>query len=95
MEIVKVELNLKAVNKEVAVFNCEKKVSGVIHVTEDGETTVVLDGGYVLGKFHCPQCAITEISMLAVKISEGNKKGLGNYRQYKRDFMEEAISIFH
>jgi len=95
MEIVKVELNLKEVNKEVAVFNCEKKVSGVIHTTEDGKTTVVLDGGYVLGKFNCPHCAVTEISMLAVKISEGNKKGLGNYRQYKRDFMEEAISIFH
>ena len=64
MEIVKVELNLKEVNKEVAVFNCEKKVSGVIHTTEDGKTTVVLDGGYVLGKFNCPHCAVTEISML-------------------------------
>lgn len=31
MQIVKVELNLKAVNKEIALFNCEKKVSGVIH----------------------------------------------------------------
>lgn len=25
MEIVKIEMNLKAVNKEVAVFNCEKQ----------------------------------------------------------------------
>lgn len=48
MEIVKIEMNLKAVNKEVAAFNCEKKVSGVIHSTTNGETTVILDGGYVL-----------------------------------------------
>lgn len=51
MQIVKVELNLKAVNKEIALFNCEKKVSGVIHSAQNGETTVVLDGSYVLGQF--------------------------------------------
>lgn len=44
MEIVKVELNLKAINKSIALFNCDKKVSGLIHTTENGETTVVLDG---------------------------------------------------
>ncbi len=26
MEIVKIEMNLKAVNKSIALFNCEKKV---------------------------------------------------------------------
>ncbi|EHN7608089.1 DNA breaking-rejoining protein, partial [Salmonella enterica subsp. enterica serovar Typhimurium] len=31
MEIVKIEMNLKAVNKSIALFNCEKRVSGVIH----------------------------------------------------------------
>lgn len=48
MEIVKIEMNLKAVNKSIALFNCEKKVSGVIHSNSTGETTVILDGGYVL-----------------------------------------------
>ncbi|KDF13549.1 hypothetical protein AF41_00013, partial [Citrobacter sp. MGH 55] len=51
MKIVKIEMDLKAVNKEVAVFNCEKKVSGVIHSSETGVVTVILDGGYVFGKF--------------------------------------------
>lgn len=46
MEIVKIEMNLKAVNKSIALFNCEKKVSGVIHSNSTGETTVILDGGY-------------------------------------------------
>jgi hypothetical protein len=95
MEIVKVELSLKVVNKEVAVFNCEKKVSGVIHVTEDGETTVVLDGGYVLGKFDCSHCAVTAISLLAVQVSDGDKAGHGTYRQHKRTFMELAFITVH
>lgn len=41
MEIVKIEMNLKAVNKSIALFNCEKKVSGVIHSNSTGETTVI------------------------------------------------------
>lgn len=95
MKIVKVELNLKAVNKEIALFNCEKKVSGVIHSIKNGATTVVLDGGYVLGKFDCPVCAVEAISLLAVKIRDGEKTGYGNYRQHKRTFMEQAFITVH
>lgn len=91
MEIVKIEMNLKAVNKEVTAFNCEKKVSGVIHSTTNGETTVILDGGYVLGKFDCPHCAIEEIGLLVLKISDSDYAGWGTYRTYKQDFMNEAI----
>lgn len=95
MQIVTIEMNLQVVNKEVAVFNCEKKVSGVIHSTPEGETTVVLDGGYVFGKFDCPHCAIEAISLLAVKITDGDKSGHGNYRQHKRTFMESAFITVH
>lgn len=91
MESVKIEMNLKAVNKEVAVFNCEKNVSGVIHSAETGVVTVILDGGYVLGKFDCPHCAIEAISLLVLKISDSNYAGWGTYRTYKQDFMNEAI----
>ncbi|CAM7365406.1 hypothetical protein CISEMA079M_07555 [Citrobacter sedlakii] len=76
MQIVTIEMNLKAVNKSIALFNCEKKVSGVIHSNSTGETTVVLDGGYVLGKFDCPHCAVEAISLLTVKVSDGDKGGL-------------------
>lgn len=95
MEIVKVELNLKAINKSIALFNCNKKVSGLIHTTESGETTVVLDGGYVLDSFDCPHCAIEAISLLAVKIKDGEKSGHGSYRQHKRNFMERAFITVH
>ncbi|MEB8217827.1 DNA breaking-rejoining protein [Citrobacter braakii] len=95
MKIVKVELNLKAVNKEIALFNCEKKVSGVIHSTKNGATTVVLDGGYVLGQFDCPHCAITAISLLAVQVNDGDKAGFGNYRSYKLDYSERVFITVH
>ncbi|CAD6036481.1 DNA breaking-rejoining protein [Escherichia coli] len=95
MKVVKIEMNLKVVNKEVAVFNCEKKVSGVIHSAETGVVTVILDGGYVLGKFDCPLCAVEAISMLSVKVSDGDKAGFGNYRQHKRTFMERAFITIH
>lgn len=95
MKIVTIEMNLKAVNKEIALFNCEKKVSGVIHSTKSGATTVVLDGGYVLGQFDCPHCAVTAISLLAVQVSDGDKAGFGNYRSYKLDYSERVFSIVH
>ncbi|EGN5024739.1 DNA breaking-rejoining protein [Salmonella enterica] len=95
MKIVEIKMNLKAVNKEIAVFNCEKKVSGVIHSAPAGETTVILDGGYVLGQFDCPVCAVEAISLLAVKIRDGEKTGYGNYRQHKRTFMEQAFITVH
>lgn len=95
MQIVKVELNLKAVNKEIALFICEKKVSGVIHSTKNCVTTVVLDGGYVLGHFDCPHCAVTAISLLAVRVNEGDKAGFGNYQQHKRTFISETVHTMH
>ncbi|EDV5583687.1 DNA breaking-rejoining protein [Salmonella enterica subsp. salamae] len=95
MQIVTIEMNLEAVNKNIALFNCEKKVSGVIHSNSAGETTVVLDGGYVLGKFDCPQCAIEAISLLTVKVSDGDKAGFGNYRSYKLDYSEKFYQTIH
>lgn len=92
MEIVKIEMNLKAVNKSIALFNCEKKVSGVIHSNSTGETTVILDGGYVLGKFDCPHCAVEAISLLTVKVSDGEQAGFGNYRSYKLDYTKKILS---
>ncbi|MGU7154505.1 DNA breaking-rejoining protein [Salmonella enterica subsp. enterica serovar Miami] len=95
MEIVKIEMNLKAVNKNIALFNCENKVSGAVHSNSTGETTVILDGGYVLGKFDCPHCAVTAISLLIVKIREGEKTGYGNYQKHKQTFMEQAFVTVH
>ncbi|TYM41743.1 DNA breaking-rejoining protein, partial [Salmonella enterica subsp. enterica serovar Typhimurium] len=73
----------------------EKKVSGVIHSNSTGETTVILDGGYVLGKFDCPHCAVKAISLLTVKVSDGEQAGFGNYRSYKLDYSEKFYQTIH
>ncbi len=95
MEIVKIEMNLKAVNKSIALFNCEKKVSGVIHSNTTGETTLILDGRYVLGKFDGPQWPVKAKSLLTVKVSDGEQAGFGNYRSYKLDYSEKYYQTIH
>lgn len=69
-KITAVELNLTIVNKEIATFNIIGTVSGVIHLPSSGTATVVLDGGYVLGEFHCPLCAVKSIALLSANITE-------------------------
>ncbi|KLT30487.1 DNA breaking-rejoining protein [Salmonella enterica subsp. enterica serovar Typhimurium] len=81
-------LNLKA----VSIVYCESP--GVIHSNSTGETTVILDGGYVLGKFDCPHCA-EAISLLTVKVSDGEQAGFGNYRSYKLDYSEKFYQTIH
>lgn len=75
-----VELNLAAVNKEIATFNISGAISGVVHLPSSGPVTVVLDGGYVLGEFHCPVCGVKHISLLSVNFAEAqNACGMSYY----------------
>lgn len=71
MEIVKIEMNLKVVNKSIVLFNCEKKVLGVIYLNLIGEIIVIFDGGYVFGKFDCFYCVVKVILLFIVKVSDG------------------------
>lgn len=95
MKIVEVEFELQVVNKELAFFNCNKKVSGVIHAAESGKPTVVLDGCYLLGNFHCTHCAIKAIGLLAAKITDCESAGFGSYRSYKLDYSEKVFQAIH
>ncbi|EPZ8354676.1 hypothetical protein ACXWYY_000119 [Enterobacter hormaechei] len=84
LTITTVEMNLAIVNKDLATFNINGAISGVVHLPSYGPVTVVLDGGYVLGEFHCPVCAVKNISMLSVSFAEAqNACGL-SYSDYKR-----------
>lgn len=60
--ITTVELSLAIVNKDLATFNVNGAISGVVHLPSSGPVTVVLDGGYVLGEFHCPVCAVRTLA---------------------------------
>lgn len=84
LEVTTIEMGLAIVNKEIATFNINGIISGVIHLPSSGPVTVVLDGGYVLGEFHCPVCAVKHISLLSVNFTEAQNACGMSYYDYKR-----------
>ncbi|AOP86441.1 hypothetical protein L6E03_23975 [Enterobacter kobei] len=87
VSVTTVELNLVIVNKEIATFNINGTISGVVHLPSSGPVTVVLDGGYVLGEFHCPVCAVKHISLLAVNFAEAQNACYMSYYDHKRQYL--------
>ena len=80
VSVTTVELNPVIVNKDIATFNINDAISGVIHLPSSGPVTVVIDGGYVLGEYDCPACAVKHISLLSVKFAEAqNSCGMSYY----------------
>ncbi|EFN2531278.1 TPA: DNA breaking-rejoining protein [Escherichia coli] len=91
MEIIKSSLALNIVNDSLAEFKCGKKLRGFIQIPEKGEIAVIIDGGYILGKFDCCACAIEEISLLAYRIEEADKKYGMDYQKLKEHYGLTAI----
>ncbi|MED7684626.1 hypothetical protein [Enterobacter ludwigii] len=87
LEVTTIEMGLAIVNKEIATFNINGIISGVVHLPSSGPVTVVLDGGYVLGEFHCPVCAVKHISLLSVKFAEGQNACGMSYYDHKRQLL--------
>ena len=79
-----INLKLVAVNQELATFNCENSLTGVIHTTLS-DTAVVLDGGYVLGQYDCTHCAIDALTNAYIKLHDSEKES-GSYASYKAAF---------
>lgn len=84
IEVTTVEIGLAIVNKEIATFNINGAISGVVHLPSSGPVTVVIDGGYVLGEFDCPACAVKHISLLSVKFAEAQNSCGMSYYDHKR-----------
>jgi hypothetical protein len=87
LEVTTIEMGLAIVNKEIATFNINGIISGVVHLPSSGPVTVVLDGGYVLGEFHCPVCAVKHISLLSVNFTEAQNACGMSYYDYKRQLL--------
>lgn len=87
IEVTTVEMGLTIVNKEIATFNINGAISGVVHLPSNGPVTVVIDGGYVLGEFHCPVCAVKDISLLAVNFAEAQNACGMSYYDHKRQYL--------
>ncbi|EPC4330631.1 hypothetical protein ACRZTK_001117 [Enterobacter asburiae] len=84
IEVTAIEMGLTIVNKEIATFNINGAISGVVHLPASGPVTVVLDGGYVLGEFHCPACAVKHIGLLSVNFAEAQNACGMSYYDHKR-----------
>lgn len=87
IEVTTVEMGLAIVNKEIATFNINGAVSGVVHLPTSGPVTVVLDGGYVLGEFHCPVCAVKHISLLSMDFTAAQNACGMSYYDHKRQYL--------
>lgn len=80
-----INLRLSVINRDLASFNCEDSITGLIHTTPVGSTTIVLDGGCVFGVYDCPNCAIDELTGAYINLHEAEKEH-GNYTSYKSAF---------
>ncbi|HAS1471579.1 TPA: hypothetical protein QCG03_000761 [Enterobacter bugandensis] len=87
LEVKTIEMGLAIVNKEMATFNINGIISGVVHLPASGPVTVVLDGGYVLGEFHCPVCAVKHIGLLSVKFAEAQNVCGMSFYDHKRQLL--------
>lgn len=85
-----INLHLSAVNPELALFNCENSITGVIH-TVPSNTTVVIDGGHVLGQYCCAHIAIDELTNAFLQLHDAEKES-GTYSAYKKAFNSGAAS---
>ena len=90
-----INLEITRVNKQVAIFNCDNKVSGVVHTQDSGSVTAILDGGYVMGDFHCPACFVDQIADLAIDIINAESKCGGDYAQHKTSFASNVFKTLH
>lgn len=87
IEVTSIEIGLAIVNKEIATFNINDAISGVVHLPSTGPVTVVLDGGYVLGEFHCPVCAVKHISLLSMDFTAAQNACGMSYYDHKRQYL--------
>ncbi|MEA1064708.1 hypothetical protein [Erwinia sp. HR93] len=95
IEVKTTEIKLSEINPDLASFKCNSAVSGFIHLPKKNAVTVVLDGGYKLGAFHCPTCAIKAISFLCIEVEEADKKSGMNYQAYKSVFNAGSATRMH
>ncbi|MDF7681230.1 DNA breaking-rejoining protein [Enterobacteriaceae bacterium ESL0689] len=86
-----INFNLLAINGELALFNCEDSIAGIIH-TRPSKTTVVLDGGYVLGQYGCIHKAVDELTSIYIQLHETEKES-GTYSAYKNAFSTSFSSL--
>lgn len=87
MEVLMADLTLNTVSKNLATFNLSNVISGAFHRHSDNSVTIVLDGGYVMGKADCPACAIEKIGSVAIQYMRERFSCGIDYMDYKRLYL--------
>jgi hypothetical protein len=92
IKIQKIEVQLIILTDDVVEFSVNGETLGnIILKKDDEETTIHLHGGYVFGKFHCPDCAIKAIADLYCLLSEARKKSEHDLSKIKNEIMSYVI----
>ncbi|NUL36600.1 DNA breaking-rejoining protein [Kosakonia sacchari] len=95
VEIIAIEFKIKALNKDFASFNCGNDITGIIHVPDKGNVTVIFEGRYVFGSFDCPACAVDAITDLHAELIFANKTFGMDYAEYKVLYKNTSASKVH
>lgn len=95
IEIIEIEFKIKRLNKDFASFTCGNDITGIIHVPDNGNVTVIFEGRYVFGSFDCPACAVDAITDLHAELIFANKTFGMDYAEYKESFNNTSASKVH
>lgn len=87
---IKTKINLKHISNDFALFSLDQSLSGLINVAEHGLVTVILNEGYILGRYTCFHKAIHDIKSLYADIIFGDEAAGMSYADYRRVFNEGA-----
>ncbi|MCW1825745.1 hypothetical protein OLZ31_02595 [Enterobacter asburiae] len=79
-----VSVNVLKLNNNYSLFKINDIVSGLIFEERDKQAAVIMDGGYVLGKFHCFSCAIDELKNVVCNYIIARHNCGIEYSDYKR-----------
>jgi len=90
------KLRMKIMSREFSAFDCDGIITGIVHVPDEGDFTVILDGGYILGEFDCTNCVIKAIATLYANILQSDKNIGMDYKAYKKVYSSATSSAkFH
>ncbi|WP_343529275.1 hypothetical protein [Yokenella regensburgei] len=79
-----IELAAKKINNDLIAFDLGDVTTGVIHISDNGPATVVLDGGYVLSESHCFACAMETIGGFMANYLKAQNDYPTSYAEHKK-----------
>ncbi|ELQ6039758.1 hypothetical protein R2226_003954 [Cronobacter sakazakii] len=92
-KIIAMELSIEPLNEDFAYFRFGEHFSGFIHKTGNGGTTIILDGGYLLGVYESADDALKGIAALGANILMAEIKAGVSFSAYKRAYWPKNHNV--